>query len=480
VPLRDGKGNIVRWYSVGIDIDDQKRAEEALLASEREARLIVDSIPGGIEVLTPTGEVEAVNETVARYFGKTAEELKRTGLIDLIHPEDLQIVRDTALHSTTTGHPYDAEKRFLGADGKYRWFHVRGQPLRDANGSIVRWYALHVDIDDQKRAEEALRESERNFRLTIDTIPALAWSARPDGSAEFFSQHYLDYVGLSAEQAQGWGWTVAAHPDDLSGLAANWQAIMASGKQGEAEARMRRSDGEYRWLLFRASPLRDESGNIVKWYGVNTDIDDRKRAETNLAREKHLLEMIAAGSRLRDVLSALCKMVEEAAPDCYCDVHPIDWSGPTIEYSVAPSLPASYTDPIAGFSVSGEGSPCAIAAHQKVQVVAEDMESDPRWHTSFVQTHILEHGLRALWSTPICAKDGRVLGTFCVYQRKPASPSHHHQNLIAHATHIASIAIERSRTEAALRRSETLLAEGQQLSSTGSFSWRVDTDEVAW
>ena len=83
---------------------------------------------------------------------------------------------------------------------------------------------------------------------------------------------------------------------------------------------------------------------------VNTDIDDRKRAETNLAREKQLLEMIASGSPLRDVLSALCKMVEEAAPGCYCDVHPIDWSGPTIEYSVAPSLPASYTDPIAGLS----------------------------------------------------------------------------------------------------------------------------------
>ena len=290
VPLRDEKGNIVRWYSVGIDIDDQKRAEEALLASEREARLIVDSIPGGIEVLSPTGEVEAVNEHVARYSGRPAEELKRTGLTGLIHPEDLQNVLDTASRSTTTGHPYDAEMRFLGADGQYRWFHVRGLPLRDANGRIVRWYALHIDIDDRKRAEEALRESERNFKLIIDTIPALVWSARLDGSAEFFNQHYLDYVGLSAEQAQGWGWAVAVHPDDLSGLTATWQAIMASGKPGEAEARLRRLDGEYRWLLFRASPLRDASGNIVKWYGVNTDIDDRKRAEEALRESERNLK----------------------------------------------------------------------------------------------------------------------------------------------------------------------------------------------
>jgi PAS domain S-box-containing protein len=479
-PLRDESGKIIKWYGVSTDINERKRAEEALLASEREARLIVDSIPGGIEVLSPTGEVEAVNEHVARYFGKTAEELKRTGLNSLIHPEDLQNVLDTALRSTTTGHPYDAEMRFLGADGKYRWFHVRGLPLRDSNGRIARWYALHIEIDDRKRAEEALRESERNFRRTIDTIPALAWSARPDGSAEFFSQHYLDYVGLSAEQAQGWGWTVAVHPDDLSGLTATWQAIMASGQEGEAEARLRRFDGEYRWLLFRTSPFRDASGSIVKWYGVNTDIDDRKRAETNLAREKHLLEMIASGSPVRDVLGALCKMVEEAGPGCYCDVHPIDWSGPSIEYSVAPSLPASYTDPIAGLSLSGDALPCAIAAHQKVQVVAEDMDTDPRWHDSFARVHVLEHGLRSVWSTPIYAKDGRVLGTLCLYQSQPASPSPQHQSLIAHATHLASIAIERSRTEAALRRSEAFLAEGQHLARMGNFSWHVATGEITW
>jgi PAS domain S-box-containing protein len=479
-PLRDETGNIIRWYGVSIDIDERKRAEEALLASEREARLVVDSIPGGIEVLSPTGKVEAVNEHVARYFGKPAEALKRTGLTGLIHPDDLQNVLDTALLSTTTGDPYDAEMRFLGADGKYRWFHVRGLPLRDEDGRIVRWYALHIDIDDRKRVEEALRESERNFKLTIDTVPALAWSARPDGSAEFFSQHYLDYVGLSAEQAQGWGWAAAVHPEDLSGVTATWQAIMASGKAGEAEARLRRFDGEHRWLLFRTNPLRDASGNIVKWYGVNTDIDDRKRAETNLAREKQLLEMIASGRPLRDVLGALCEMVEEAGPGCYCDVHPIDVSGSSIEYSVAPSLPASYTDPIAGLSLNGDALPCAIAVRQRVQVVAEDMDTDPRWHDSSVRTHVLEHGLRSVWSTPICARNGRVLGTLCLYQRQPASPSPQHQNLIAHATHLASIAIERSRTEAALRRSETLLAEGQRLSSTGSFSWRVDTDEIAF
>jgi PAS domain S-box-containing protein len=115
-------------------------------------------------------------------------------------------------------------------------------------------------------------------------MPALAWSTTPDGAAEFFNQHYLEYVGLTAEQASGWGWTAAIHPEDVDGLAATWQGCLRDGAPGLAEARMRRHDGEYRWFLFRTSPLRDESGAIVRWYGVNADIEDRKRAEEELRR----------------------------------------------------------------------------------------------------------------------------------------------------------------------------------------------------
>ena len=107
--------------------------------------------------------------------------------------------------SIESGTPYESEHRLRRSDGVYRWFQSRGFPLRDANGDIVRWCWLLTDIDDRKRAEDALRASERNLKLIIDTIPALAWSARADGSADFFNQHYLDYVGMSAEQAEGLG-----------------------------------------------------------------------------------------------------------------------------------------------------------------------------------------------------------------------------------------------------------------------------------
>ena len=283
-PLRDASGHVVRWCVLLTDIDERKRAEDALRESERESRLIVDSIPGFIAAFTPGGEVEFVNRPTLEYFGKTLEELKRWGTGGETHPEDLPRVVEVFTRSIVSGDPFEFEVRARRFDGVYRWFQSRGFPLRDTNGHIVRWYNLLIDIDERKRAEEALAASERNLKLTIDTIPALAWSARLDGSAEFFSQHYLDFIGLSAEQATGWGWTAAVHPEDVSGLAATWKRIMASEAPGEAEARLRRYDGDYRWFLFRTNPLRDETGTIVNWYGVNTDIEDRKRAEAALRR----------------------------------------------------------------------------------------------------------------------------------------------------------------------------------------------------
>ena len=262
------------------------------MIASRESRLIVDTIPGLVAILTPAGEVDVVNHQLVEYCGQPLEAMKQWGTNGTVHSEDLPHVVQVFTQAITAGEPYDFEARIRRFDGVYRWFQVRGLPLRDPGGHITRWYVLLTDIDDRKRAEDALRASERNLKLIIDTIPALAWSARPDGSADFFNQHYVDFIGLSAEQASGWGWTAAVHPDDLNGLAATWQRIMTSEAPGEAEARLRRHDGEYRWFLFRANPLRDETGNIVRWYGVNTDIEDRKRTEEALRKSERQFRLL--------------------------------------------------------------------------------------------------------------------------------------------------------------------------------------------
>src|ERR1700719_4179589 len=144
----------------------------------------------------------------------------------------------------------------------------------------------------------------QGIRLVVDTIPTLAWSAGPDGSADFFNQRWLDYTGLSAKQALGSGWQVAIHPDDLPRILETFREALNSVKPYEVEGRFRRFDGEFRWFLFRGSPLRDRSGKVAKWYGTNTDLEERKLAEDALRKSEErwrsVFENSAIGVALTD------------------------------------------------------------------------------------------------------------------------------------------------------------------------------------
>jgi formate hydrogenlyase transcriptional activator len=157
-----------------------------------------------------------------------------------------------------------------------------------------------MDVTEQREARAALEKahaeiskSEEQLRTMIDRIPTLAWSCWPDGTTEFLNQRWLDYTGLSMEEALGWGWKVPIHPEDLGKLMDTWLRLLVSGEQGEEEARLRRFDGEYRWFLFRAVPVRDEQGKVVRWYGTNTDIEGLKQAEEKLRQsERELRQLI--------------------------------------------------------------------------------------------------------------------------------------------------------------------------------------------
>ena len=172
---------------------------------------------------------------------------------------------------------------------------------------------------------EKLRRTERELREVIETIPVMAWSATADGSAEFFNRRWLEYAGFTAAQAQGVGWTTALHPDDLKGLINYWQEVLAAGHAGEAEARLRRFDGEYRWFLFRTTPLVDDSGRIIRWYGINIDIEERKRAEDDLIRSEGYLRQ---AQRLAQVGSWAWRVPDKSvlhmSAECYriCDFDP--------------------------------------------------------------------------------------------------------------------------------------------------------------
>jgi signal transduction histidine kinase len=230
----------------------------------------------------------------------------------------------------------------------------------------------------------------------------------------------------------------------------------------------------------RGFPLRDTEGRIVHWYLLQTDVDDRKRAEALLAGEKRFLEMVAGGHLMPGILEALCQLVESTASGCYCSVVLVDPSGARLEHRAAPSLPASFITSIIGRPVNVDSGPCAMASYLNEQVIAADLTSETRWAAYAWCPMALAHGLQACWSTPISSTAGKVLGAFAIYYDEPRTPTSLHQSLIEQFTHIAGIAVERAQSDAALKRSEAFLAEAQHLSRTGSFWWRVATDEITW
>jgi PAS domain S-box-containing protein len=336
---------------------------------------------------------------------------------------------------------------------------------------------MNIDIDDRRRAEEPLRAHERRFRSIVDGFPALVALRTPAGDLEYANRRYLEYFGATLEKLKRSAWGHNFHPDDLPKVRAAWREAAETGLPCDIECR-HRADGVYRWFHMHGSPLRDTDGRIVLWYLLHTDIDDRKRAETLLAGEKRLLEMVAGGHSMSGILDALCQLVESSASGCYCSVVLVDPSGTRLEHGAGPSLPASYIASINGRPVNVDAGPCAMAAYLNKQVIAADLTSETRWAAHGWRPMALAHGLRACWSTPITSAAGRVLGAFAIYYNEPRTPTPYEQSLIEQVTHIASIAVERAQNDAALKRSEAFLAEAQHLSSTGSYVWRAATDQI--
>ena len=441
---------------------------------------IVDALPDMVLTALPDGRVDFLNQRWYEYTGMRDDNAFGEGWQAAIHPADLSELLQR-WRGGVAGERGDMQARIRRFDGAYRRFLVRARPITNPSGEIVKWSAMTTDVEDQQpAAEEALRIGESRFRTIADSIPAQIAVMTPSGEVESANRQFLEYIGATLEELKGWSPGDTVHPDDSPLEIAAWKRSLATGEPYDIEMRTRRTDGVYRWVHVRGLPVKHDDGRVTGWYILQTDIDDRKRAQAQLAGEKRLLEMVASGYSLPDILNALCSFVEDTATECSCGVYLIDWSGPTFHFAAAPSVPATFYAPIDGVVLRDEIGPCALAARLKTQVIAADIARDVRWKNSTFRTLALANGFKSCWSTPIYSLAGTVLGTFAIYQPTPASPTPLQSDLIAQVTHIASIAIERAQGEAALRRSEAFLAQAQRLSATGSFLWRIATDEITF
>lgn len=315
-PLLNADGEVVRWYGVNLDIEDRKRAEAAVVASERNLSLILNSLPVLVWSAKAGGSADFVNQRYLDYVGLPAEEILEFGFANVIHAEDV----DGLMEAWREAQDKDtslAQARIRRFDGEYRWFYFAGQKFADASGT-VRWFGVDLDIEDLKRTEDALkaseaalRDNERRLEHIINAVPGLVWSANADGAVTFLSQQYLDYIGQGAELALSGAWMDAVHPEDLEGLLGAWRGALAQGRESEHEARLRRTDGSYRWMLFRASPYHDDAGRLTEWFGVNIDVENRKRAEEDLRQSQNDLAHVTRMTTMGELAVSIAHEVNQ-------------------------------------------------------------------------------------------------------------------------------------------------------------------------
>jgi PAS domain S-box-containing protein len=267
-------------------------------ALKNEFRVTFDTMPTLSWVARPDGSVEFLNQRWLEYTGLSLKQAREWGWVKAIHPEDVDSAVKAWRAIIALGELGEGEARLRRSDGEYRWFLFRASPLRDEHGKISRWYGTSTDIEDRKRAEHRSQQAEQELRAAIDTIPTQVWTCRPDGTNDFSNKRLLIYTNFSLEDARDMGWMPMIHPDDLATHLDKWRVATSTGTSFESEARLRRFDGAYRWFLFRAEPWRDERGNIVKWYGSHTDIEDRKQAEQARRRTEAYLSHAQRLSRV--------------------------------------------------------------------------------------------------------------------------------------------------------------------------------------
>jgi PAS domain S-box-containing protein len=257
-------------------------------AGDGDSRLILASIPGLVAILTPAGGVDFVNDLLVEYCGRTLEELKRWGTSDTVHPDDLPGVVRMFTQAIASGEPYDFEARLRRFDGAYRWFQVRGLPLRDASGAILRWYALHIDIDERKRTEDALRHSEASLRAIVETTPECVHVMAGDGTLLSVNVAGAAMAGApSVDLILGRNFYDLVTPEDRERYRTFNESVCA-GQKGFLEFHIFRLDGERRVLETRAAPLRNGDGTFAQ-LGIARDITARTQAEARLRESERNL-----------------------------------------------------------------------------------------------------------------------------------------------------------------------------------------------
>ena len=298
-------GTLKRIVGNAIDVTEYELLTQELKRREaylEEAQSL--SRTGSFGWRVACGTISWSTETYRIFEIDHATQVTLDTIMSQVHPEDRNLVMEAVKRASSDGAAVDFKHRLLFPDNRVKYLRVLARPL-EVDSDSLEFAGAVIDITEAKRAEEALRKSERELRTLIDVMPVFVGTASPDGSCDFLSESWLDYLGITMEQGLGWGWASTIHPEDVDRVVANWRAGLAAGEPVEQELRCRRADGTYRWFLNRDLPLRDDEGNVIKWYEVLFDIDVLKKTESALQMREH---------ELLGIIDTLPSMLWSASP----------------------------------------------------------------------------------------------------------------------------------------------------------------------
>jgi formate hydrogenlyase transcriptional activator len=310
----------------------QRKKTAPKMATDQVAlQTILDCHPAFTQTSDPDGNYYFFCRQWLEYTGRSLAELQGTGWVSAIHPDDVAGVAEDWNHAVSTGTPVYHESRVRRFDGVYHWFLHRVVPIRDSNEKIIKWCGSSIVIEERINAERRAVESEKDFRRTIDTIPAHIFTLSPDGEVNFCNQRALEYSGRTLEDFRGRRWKEngIVHEEDVPTLLEALRVQIPSKEPFECAIRVRRSDGQYRWFSVGFAPLLDASGELVRWCVASIDIDDQKRAEAQIRRDQE---------EMRQVIDLIPQQVFVLSPDgqvIYCNRVMLEYTGLSLEESLS-------------------------------------------------------------------------------------------------------------------------------------------------
>jgi PAS domain S-box-containing protein len=317
-PVLGASGEILEFVGTAIDVTEQRQARAALQRafdeikrSEDRLRLIIDTIPVPAWSSRPDGSSAFINQRWLDYTGIPVKEALGWGWKVVMHPDDLDRTMEYWRSVLADHEERELEARMLRFDGIYRWFLFRISPLRDASGRIVQWYGTCIDIEDRKRAEESLRQRERDLTMIVETMPGLVWCAAPNGELNYVNQRILDYIGTNLQALAQAGWLNFLHPDDVLPTAHAWTHAVETGEPHEIQYRLCRFDGTYRWFHVLGQPAWDAEGHRIRWYGLLIDIDDRKNMEEALRNPQARLSRAAQTATVGELAASIAHEINQ-------------------------------------------------------------------------------------------------------------------------------------------------------------------------